>query len=165
MAGSVAILIPVLGRPEHVAADWFFLGADDLHFHPGWLDAALEAHTATGACVIGTNDLGNPRVTSGIHATHSLVHHDYCECGTLDEPWKLLHEGYGHCFVDDELIGTAMLRGTFVMALGSHVEHLHPNWSKAADDETYRKGMASFHADQALHQRRSRAWRHARPRR
>jgi hypothetical protein len=81
----------------------------------------------------------------GRHATHSLVHADYRECGTLDEPWKLLHEGYWHNFVDDELVGTAMLRGTFAMAGDAHVEHLHPNWRKAADDETYRRGMASFH--------------------
>jgi hypothetical protein len=145
----------------NVAADWFFLGADDLRFHPGWLAACLLVHSQTGACVIGTNDLGNPRVTAGEHATHSLVHADYRECGTLDEPdsYKLLHEGYWHNFVDDEFVGTAKQRGTFAMAADAHVEHLHPNWRKSRDDETYRRGLATFHVDQALHFQRSRRWR------
>lgn len=78
--------------------EWVFLGADDLAFQPGWLAAALACHERTGACVVGTNDLGNNRVTSGEHSTHTLVHRDYLECGTADEPGLILHEGYWHNF-------------------------------------------------------------------
>lgn len=74
---------------------WMFLGADDLHFHPGWLGRALQvARHRQGICVLGTNDRGNPSVRSGRHSTHSLVHADYLECGTVDEEGKILHEGY-----------------------------------------------------------------------
>lgn len=82
--------------------DWCLLAADDVVFHPGWLDACLRVHAATEACVVGTNDLGNSLVMQGRHATHSLVHRDYLECGTIDEDGKILHEGYHHNFCNTE---------------------------------------------------------------
>lgn len=141
--------------------EFVFLGADDLRFHDGWLDKALDVHAATGACVIGTNDDGNPAVKSGRHATHSLVHRDYGACGTIDEPdsGKLLCDLYDHNWVDNEFVATAHHRGAFAMALDSHVEHEHPHWGKGTDDATYRKGQARFAEDRALFQRRSRLWR------
>lgn len=138
--------------------DFVLLGADDLVFHPGWLEAALIAQLETGACVIATNDLGNPAVIDGRHATHPLVHRAYVECGTVDEPGKLLHEGYDHCFVDNEFTGTAKARGTFTAASRSRVEHMHPIWRKGAPDETYRKGQRAFDADRRLHEQRRRLW-------
>lgn len=79
-----------------VDADWYLLAADDLRFHPGWLTAAIRTHEETGAMVIGTNDLGNALVKAGRHSTHPLVHHDYLAFGTIDEPGKLIHQGYHH---------------------------------------------------------------------
>lgn len=127
-----------------------FTAADDLHFHPGWFEVAT-AELRPGIGVVGTNDLGNPRVLSGQHATHFLVARWYADLGTIDQPRAIFHEGYPHEFVDDELIGTARLRNAFAMAMGSHVEHLHPDYGKAPSDAMYseqgqrmRKGSARF---------------------
>lgn len=146
----------------YTQGEWIFQGADDLRFHPGWDDAAL----AVGYPVTGTNDLGNPLVIRGGHATHSLVHRQYVEeQGTVDEPGKLLHEGYDHCWVDNELIETARSRGAFRAARRSHVEHLHHIWRKGQDDATYRRGQEGYQRDHALFLTRRALWRNVRPKR
>lgn len=136
---------------------FIFLAADDLIFHPGWAERAIACWYETHACVVGTNDLGNDRVVSGQHSTHTLVHRDYLECGGADSP-ELLHEGYWHNFVDDEFVQLAQARGTYAHAGDSRVEHLHPNWGKAGPDATYSKGMLHFNEDRNLFQRRRRIW-------
>ena len=118
-----------------VPVDRFFLGATDLIFHPGWLQA-IDA-VADGYGVIGTNDLGNRRTISGQHSTHSMVTVDYMRQGTIDEPNTILHEGYWHEYVDDELVATAKARGEFVHAADAHVEHMHPLWGKESSDASY----------------------------
>ena len=135
--------------------DFYFVGADDLRFHPGWYEACLEAHDKTGACVIGTRDLGNQRTMNGWHSTHFLVHRDYLECGTIDEPGKLFHEGYHHEFCDDECVQTARFRRTYA-ASQAVVEHLHPDWGKAEWDDTYRRAQANRAADAELFRQRRR---------
>lgn len=135
-----------------------FLGADDLLFHPGWAERAVARWYETNCCVIGTNDMGNSRVTQGRHSTHSLVDRDYLECGTIDEQGKVLHEGYQHNFVDDEFVHTAIWRSTYAQALDSMVEHLHPNWGKGAQDATYRKGMEHFNIDRRYYVNRQHLW-------
>ncbi len=128
---------------SNTPSEWVFLGADDLTFHPSWDEAAL----AVGSLVVGTNDLGNPTVMSGKHATHSLVARDYITEGTFDEPGKLLHEGYEHNFVDNEFIATAKARGVWAFAFDSHVEHNHPFWRKGQDDDIYKKGRLTYKQD------------------
>ena len=135
-----------------------FTGACDLRFRPGRFDAATAKLTG-GIGVVGTNDLGNRRVTSGRHATHSLVTRAYAdEYGTIDHPGVILHEGYVHEFVDDELVGTARHRGAFAMALDSHVEHLHPDWGKADYDAMYRAQKTRLNESRALYAKRRRLW-------
>lgn len=145
---------------------WLFLGADDLDFRPGWDVACLRSAEQTGARLIGTNDLGNPLVRRGEHATHTLVARSYAEeRGTIDEPGKIYHEGYGHQWVDNELVETAKARGEWAFAADAIVEHLHPLWPdergghKGAMDETYTLGLSSSRADRALFLRRRRLWR------
>lgn len=136
-----------------------FMGADDLLFHPGWLEAAV-AHLGDGVGVVGTNDLGNPRVIRGQHATHCLITRDYIDQhGTIDEPGKALHEGYVHEYVDDELVGTAKRRGAWAFAGDSHVEHLHPHWGKCDTDELYDAQAERLAASRKLFRRRERLWR------
>lgn len=114
-----------------------FLGADDIHFHPNWLSAAT-ARLVDGVGVVGTNDLGSPRVLRGNHATHSLVTRDYADrFGTVDQAGEILHEGYWHEYVDDEFVLTAKARKAWAFAGDSHVEHLHPSWNKAPMDASY----------------------------
>lgn len=137
---------------------WSFLSGDDVEFRAGWAEAAIRKHEETGACVIGTNDLGNGRVMAGVHSTHTLVHADYAECGTIDEDDVILHEGYHHNYVDEEFIQTAQWRGTFAFAYDSIVEHMHPDWGKGTVDPTYRRGKATFEADRIYYQGRKRLW-------
>lgn len=140
-------------------ADFVFLGADDLAFRPGWDRAAIHRFHATNKPVIGTNDLGNPSVMAGLHATHSLVHRSYIEQGSIDDPDRLLHEGYHHNWVDTEFIATAKHRDAFVFAADSVVEHLHPFWRKSADDEVYALGRRLYGQDRRLFDKRSALWR------
>lgn len=135
-----------------------FTGADDLAFHPGWLASAV-ARLSPGIGVVGTNDLGNRRVMAGEHATHSLVTRAYVEqFGTIDEPGKLLHEGYDHNYCDTEMVDTAKTRGAWVFVADSVVEHLHPHWGKGEDDEVYRRGQRGFRNDRRRYHRRRRLW-------
>lgn len=135
-----------------------FLGADDIEFHPGWLPAAVSKLT-DGIGVVGTNDLGNPRVIAGRHATHSLVTRHYADnFGTIDEAGLVLHEGYHHEYVDDELVGTAKRRGAWAFANDSIVEHLHPHWGKAPSDPLYAAQTMRMRASRQLFQRRRRLW-------
>jgi hypothetical protein len=136
------------------------LGATDLAFHPSWDVAALNVADETAAGVIGTNDLGNGAVMAGRHSTHPLIRRTYVEeQGTIDEPGKVLHEGYAHQCVDNELVETAMARGQWAFARDSHVEHLHPFWHKAEMDATYEKALSTARADRQLFNRRRHLWR------
>jgi hypothetical protein len=133
---------------------WLFLTGDDVRFWPGWLDHAQHMASWTSRIydVIGTNDLGNPRVLAGEHATHLLIRRSYIDAqgGGWDGPGVLAHEGYRHWYVDDEIVTAARQRDAWVMALGSKVEHLHPAWGKADRDAVYDLGEASARADHAL---------------
>lgn len=128
---------------------WIFLTGDDVRFHPGWLDHAQHVATVLNGLVIGTNDAGNARVMRGEHATHMLIRRSYVDeqGASWDGPGVLCHEGYRHCFVDDELVLAAKRRGVWQMALGSVVEHNHPIWHKGEDDDVYRLGQESYEAD------------------
>jgi hypothetical protein len=134
---------------------WLFLVGSDVQFHPGWLDHA-QAIAADRYHVVGTNDLGNPQVTSGEHATHLLVRRAYVdETGaSWDGPGVVCHEGYRHWFTDNEIVTAAKQRGVWAMALGSKVEHLHPLWGKGEPDAVYELGQSFVDADRALFRER-----------
>jgi hypothetical protein len=134
-----------------------FLGACDLRFHPGWLDAAKTKLT-DGIGVVGTNDLGNARVIRGEHATHSLVTRAYADLGTIDGQPGILHEGYHHEYVDDELVGTAKHRQAWAFAPDSVVEHLHPSWGKAPTDHLYDAQRLRMAASWRDYRNRRRMW-------
>lgn len=134
-----------------------FLAADDLSFHRGWLPPLLRK-VDQGFGVIGTNDLGNPRVLRGEHSTHSLVTRIYADTfGTIDGP-GILHEGYDHNFCDTEMVETAKHRGAWAFCSDSVVEHMHPHWSKSQDDDTYRRGQRRFGRDRSLFEGRRHQW-------
>lgn len=137
-----------------------FLGADDLVFHPGWLQAIRTTMArCPDAAVIGTQDLGNPRVIAGEHATHSMVTRDYAITrGTIDQPGLILHEGYEHEYVDDEFVETARVRGMWAFAHRAVVEHRHPNWGKAPMDSLYMGQQRRMRAGRAHYQRRRALW-------
>lgn len=134
-----------------------FLGADDLRFQTGWLDAC-RSHLDIGAQVIGVNDAIPRRVERVGHATHFLLTREYAQRPTIDETPGPLFEGYDHSFVDDELIATASHRGVYAYAQDAHVTHLHPMAGTAADDDTYLRGRRHFRHDRRRFFARRRLW-------
>jgi hypothetical protein len=137
---------------------YIFCGADDLVFHDGWLSAAL-AEMRPGIGVVGTNDTANPAVVAGLHATHPLVARWYADrYGTVDQPGLVLHEGYAHEYVDNELVATAQARRAWAFAADSVVEHLHPNWGTAPRDPLYAQQQARMRYGRLLYQRRRALW-------
>lgn len=135
-----------------------FTGACDLKFRAGWFEAAT-AQLTEGVGVVGTNDLGSQRVMAGTHSTHSLVTRDYVRrFGTIDRPGQVLHEGYPHEFVDDELVQTAIYRRAWAFAHDAHVEHLHPAWGKAPIDDLYAQTNARMRMGRKLYRQRQYLW-------
>ena len=134
-----------------------FLAADDLQFHHHWLEHAKRRLTG-GVHVVGTNDLCNRRVMRGEHSTHSLVTRSYTMRGTIDDPTRLLHEGYLHEYVDDEFIGTARHRAAFASAPDSVVEHLHPQAQKAPMDDLYAQQHSRMRRSVGLYRQRRPLW-------
>jgi hypothetical protein len=130
---------------------WIFIVGDDARFNGDWLDQAQHTARLTGnvAKVIGTNDLGNPRVISGEHATHLLIDRDYIDehGASWDGPGIVAHEGYKHWYVDDEIVYASKQRGVWAMASQSIVPHLHPAWGKASTDEVYELGQSHAEED------------------
>lgn len=137
-------------------------GADDVRFGPGWADIAVDVARTSGMCFVATNDNANPKVKAGEHATHPLVCRDYVlECGTIDTPGLVYHEGYWHQFVDNEATETAQWRDCFVAAPDSVVQHMHPIFQLAGErrvalDDTYLLGQAHTAEDRALWRTRKR---------
>lgn len=132
-------------------------GADDLEFHPGWLEAA-KAKLRDGVGVVGTNDLCNPRSAAGTLATHPLVTREYTKLGTIDNPGQVLHEGYPHEFCDDEFTETAKHRKAFDHAPDSIVEHLHPMVGKAPTDDIYDQMRFRMRIGRRIYRRRRPLW-------
>lgn len=145
--------------------EWVLAAATDLCFHLGWAEQALRVAEETTKRFIGTQDLGNPGVLKGIHATHPLVHRSYIERhGTCDEPGKLYHEGYWHEWVDHEAVETAKWRGEWAFASEAIVEHIHPYFNKAERDWVYDRGHEQSREDHRLFARRRKLWRSKRSR-
>lgn len=135
---------------------WLFAVGDDVRFHPGWYDRAIRAAGGDRYHVVGTNDLTNPRVISGEHATHLLIRREYADRmgASWDGPGVVCHEGYRHWFVDDEIVTAAKQRGVWAMALDSVVEHLHPMWGKGEPDDVYELGQSFADADRKVFEQR-----------
>ena len=94
----------------------------------------------------------------GEHSTHSLVTRAYTHHGTIDDPSRLLHEGYPHEYVDDEFVGTARHRGAFAAAPDSVVEHLHPQVQKAPMDDLYAQQHSRMRRSVGLYRQRRHLW-------
>lgn len=134
---------------------WVLFVGEDVGFHPGWDTAAMDAADSRFH-VVGTNDLGHPKVLAGEHATHMLLRRSYVDAvgGGWGPPGVVMHEGYRHWFADDEIVLAAKQRGAWVAARNCVIEHLHPAWGKAADDDVYRLGASAESEDRAEFDRR-----------
>ena len=130
--------------------DAVFVCGDDVNFHPGWVEALIATRAATGALVIGANDLGTQsRLKDGTHATHWLIDTDYIDTqgASWNTPGLIAHEGYRHWYVDDEIVTKARDLGVWAWAEDAIVEHLHPLYDKAEWDDTYQVGKDHAWAD------------------
>jgi glycosyltransferase involved in cell wall biosynthesis len=134
---------------------YIFIGADDLRFHNGWLEAATAA-MVDGVQVVGVNDTIRRRRRQ--HATHFLMTREYSELPTLDGEPGPLSTAYHHSFVDDELIATATHRGVYAYAANAIVEHHHWMVGTARDDDTYKRGRGRFDDDRATFLARTPLW-------
>jgi hypothetical protein len=130
---------------------WIFMTGDDVVFHAGWAEELLRVAGETGASVVGSNDLANPRCEDGSHAPHLLISRQYiAERGaSWDGPGVVCHEGYRHMFVDDEIVTVAKQRGVYAFAKDAVVEHLHPVVEKAEVDATYQLGWSFADVDKS----------------
>lgn len=138
-------------------AEFYFLGADDLNFRPGWFEMA-KASISSGAEVVGVNDLLRRRPRRRFHATHFLMTRRYSQLPCLDGGRGPCSEAYAHNFVDDELIATATFRGVYAYAERAEVEHLHWMNRRAGIDATYEKGRQTFAADRLVFEGRRSLW-------
>jgi len=139
-----------------IEEEWYFQAATDLVFQEGWASRALHVAQASRCGVIGTNDLGNPAVKKGNHATHIVFSRAYIEehGGTFDSSGAVFSEVYDHQFCDTEFVQTALSRGQFKPSLRSIVEHMHPHWGKGEMDDTYLKSERSFREDMTIYHQR-----------
>jgi glycosyltransferase involved in cell wall biosynthesis len=134
--------------------------ADDVVFHDGWLDAAVNALRDPSVQVVGTDDL-SPVTEKRKLATMPILRRSYVEHpgASWGEPGGVFHEGYHHSFVDRELWELAIHRGVAAWADGCVIEHLHPSFGKREVDETDRKGnLSNWDEDEALFLSRREQW-------
>jgi hypothetical protein len=150
-AGAINTAVKQIDEP------YLFAGADDLNFHRGWYEAAF-AKMQFPVKVVGTNDLYNPDVLSGAHATHYLVETEYAQRGCVDHTGVMLSEAYHHNYTDTEFIATAQARNVYAPCREAVVEHNHWVWGRAQMDETYAKGRDTERLDYAKFCERKHLW-------
>jgi hypothetical protein len=129
-------------------AEWVLLVGTDVKFHQGWIDRLEDVvRHMPEACVLGTKDLGNPRVTEGTHTCHPVISRAYIDQvgSSWDGPGVVCHE-YRHCFVDDEIVTVAKQRGVW-SPTKAVIEHMHPYWDKGEYDEVYQEGESWMEID------------------
>jgi hypothetical protein len=141
---------------------YVFAAADDLRFADGWDVPARQVFaTEEQVQVVGTNDLHNPYVLAGEHATAYLIDRRYLDRrgGVIDQPAGIVHcEAYDHNYADTEFVETAKSRGAFKACLESVVEHMHPVWGIGEWDEGYTRSQAGMAADSRIFADRQRMW-------
>ena len=132
-----------------------FLGADDVVFHPEWLERAFVCmEKVEGVGVVSVNDLNNP------YGTSSLIAREYIEQfgGTMDGSGPIIHPGYHHNWCDTELRQTGEHRGRWVYCEHAVVEHIHHDNGKAPYDEVYALGDKYLQEDVGLFFSRHPLW-------
>lgn len=131
---------------------WLLLGADDIRFSKGWESKVLELDDNVHG-VVGTNDTNlEITTTTGKGSTHPLISRKYINSqgGTYDEKGKVIHEGYRHYCCDTELCETAKVRGKYLHRFDIVIEHMHPFWNKAKDDDIYKLARQHYNTDRKL---------------
>jgi len=141
-----------IGLKALAYANAFIPGADDLIWHPGWLDAALAALQTLpgGQGMVGFNDLDR----TDHMATHFLVTR---QCIIEVMGGVLAIPAYHHYWTDPEMNVRAKIEGCYVWCEESVVEHRSSMNGKAPEDDTYRLARKYFKADEETFNRRQAA--------
>jgi len=121
------------------SGDYFVLGADDLWFNDGWLEASVRGFDELGGHgLVGFNDLSP---MAGKMATHYMISKGYA---CADWGGVMVIPAYKAQFIDNEATVRAVRDGRFYYAEDAIVEHRHPIWGKAEKDEIYERGDARY---------------------
>lgn len=138
---------------EATSEPWLLLVGDDVRFHPGWLDAAIQA-AGERFNVVATNDMARDDLDK--LATHPLIRRSYVkdQGASFDGPGMVAHEGYRHWYVDREWSFLAHERNTYTFAPDAMIEHLHPIFGKGESDDVYVLGQAAAQSDARVHRAR-----------
>lgn len=129
------------------------LAADDLIFHLGWLDAALEkmSELPEGGGLVGFNDT---QLDGNELATHYMMTRwfiDNCLGG------KVAWDVYKHSFNDCEINERAKRAGRFIYAPEAVVEHRHWIFGTRSQDQTDARALADYTESQAKYTEREAA--------
>jgi hypothetical protein len=111
--------------------DAYFLAADDIWAEDGWFDEVLRVHKATGAGMVGINDMHSD---GHIMATHYWMTRQFIvehNGGVMSCPW------YRSWCMDLEATERAKRANTYAWAQHAKVEHRHVHWGAAPMDGTY----------------------------
>lgn len=138
---------------HHTSEPYVFLGADDLKWHPRWLEHAMSAMKRVDG-VVSVNDQWQLQGTSALVSRHYINSMSGC----MDEDDVLIHPGYTHHGSETELFETAARRGRYAYCAESVVEHLHFIVNKSEDDEVYALGASRTAYNVALFQKRRQMW-------
>ena len=134
---------------------WLFFVGDDVRFWPGWWAEIVDSDD--GSAFVATNDMRNRTVMAGQHATHPAIRRDWLDDhgASWDGEFTVCHEGYRHWYVDNEWTAVSMQNGQFRYCSRSLVEHQHPIWNDAPNDEVYKLGQSFAEQDRVLWLERS----------
>ena len=132
------------------SGDYFVVGADDIIFQDGWLEAALEAIRMIGASgLVGFNE--GEGSSFGSLATHYMISRKYAVRGMGG---CMMPPVYEHGHTDVEATLRAKRDGRLVFAERARIEHLHPFYGTAESDAIYEKADSSRRRDRRLFKRR-----------
>lgn len=133
------------------AGDPVVLAADDLIFHPGWLEAAQEkmAELPEGGGLVGFNDT---QIDGQGLATHYMLSRwfiDHYLGGVI--AWEF----YKHSFNDVEINERAKLANRFIYAPKAIVEHRHWIFGTRSQDATDTRFLGEHAESQAKYTERA----------
>lgn len=126
--------------------------ADDLVFHPEWIEKATKALRAfpDGSALVGFDELANSEHPLHFAVTRKLL--DEVNGGLLVVPH------YVSWYMDTELCDKARRWGRYMKNCGAIVEHRHPMHGNAPIDDLHRVGfLANQHRDRWVYETRKRA--------
>lgn len=133
-------------------ANTLVFAADDLVFHPEWIEKTTKALKAfpDGSALVGFDELARSPHPLHFAVTRKLL--DEINGGLLVVPH------YRSWYMDTELCDKARAWGRYIANCGAVVEHKHPMHGTAPIDDLHRSGfLLNQHRDRFIYENRKRA--------